>query len=71
MTNPDEVKDKFYYDLDDVFSATSRADKLFLHTSFIKIKKFRYFSGGSPGVVDKSILHCSLGCSYKIRKARD
>ena len=28
MTNPDEVKDKFYNDLDDVISATPRSDKL-------------------------------------------
>ena len=28
MTNPDEVKDKFYNDLDGVISATPRADKL-------------------------------------------
>ena len=28
MTNADEVKDKFYYDLDDVISATPRSDKL-------------------------------------------
>ena len=27
MTNPDEVKDKFYNDLDDVISATPRTDK--------------------------------------------
>ena len=30
MTNPDEVKDKFYNDLDDVISATPRTDKLIL-----------------------------------------
>ena len=30
MTNPDEVQDKFYNGLDDVFSATSRTDKLIL-----------------------------------------
>ena len=30
MTNPDEVKDKFYNDLDDVMSATPRSDKLML-----------------------------------------
>ena len=28
MTNPDEVKDKFYNDLDDVVSATPHTDKL-------------------------------------------
>ena len=28
-------------------------------------------NSGILAVVDKSILHCSLGCSYKIRKARD
>ena len=27
MTNPDEVKDKFYDDLDIIFSATPRVDK--------------------------------------------
>ena len=30
MTNPDEVKDKFYNDLDGVISATPRTDKLIL-----------------------------------------
>ena len=30
MTNPDEVKDKFYDDLDSVISAAPRADKLIL-----------------------------------------
>ena len=30
LTNPDEVKDKFYDDLDSVISATPRADKLIL-----------------------------------------
>ena len=30
MTNPDEVKDKFCYDLDDVISATPLTDKLLL-----------------------------------------
>ena len=30
MTNPDEVKDKFYDDLDSVISATTRTDKLIL-----------------------------------------
>ena len=30
MTNPNEVKDKFYNDLDDVISATPRSDKLIL-----------------------------------------
>ena len=29
-TNPDEVKDKFYKDLDNVISATHRTDKLIL-----------------------------------------
>ena len=33
MTNPDEVKDKFYNDLDNVISATSRSDKL-IHLGF-------------------------------------
>ena len=28
MTNPDEVKDKFYYDLGNIISATPRTDKL-------------------------------------------
>ena len=30
MTNPDEVKDKFYDDLDSVISAAPRRDKLIL-----------------------------------------
>ena len=30
MTNPDEVKDKFYDDLDSVTSATPRTDNLIL-----------------------------------------
>ena len=30
MTNPDEVKDKFYDDLDSVISAAPRTDKLIL-----------------------------------------
>ena len=34
MTNPDEVKDKFYNDLDDVFSATPHADKLIILDNF-------------------------------------
>ena len=34
MTNPDEVKDKFYDDLDSVISATSRTDKLILRGNF-------------------------------------
>ena len=34
MTNTDEVKDKFYNDLDDVISATPRTDKLFLLGDF-------------------------------------
>ena len=34
MTNPDEVKDKFYNDLDDVISATSHPDKLILLGDF-------------------------------------
>ena len=34
MTNPDEVKDKFYYDLDNVISATPRTDKLILLGDF-------------------------------------
>ena len=34
MTNPDEVKDKFYNDLDDVISATPRIDKLILLGDF-------------------------------------
>ena len=34
MTNPDEVKDKFYNDLDDVISATHRIDKLILLGDF-------------------------------------
>ena len=34
MTNPDEVKDKFYNDLDDIISATSRTDKLILLGDF-------------------------------------
>ena len=33
-TNPDEVKDKFYDDLDSVISATSRTDKLILMGDF-------------------------------------
>ena len=35
MTNPDEVKDKFYNDLDDVTSATPRTDKLILLGDFL------------------------------------
>ena len=34
MTNPDKVKDKFYNDLDDVFSATPRTYKLILLGDF-------------------------------------
>ena len=34
MTNPDEVKDKFYDDLDNVISATPRTDKLVLLGDF-------------------------------------
>ena len=34
MINPDEVKDKLYYDLDDVISATPRTDKLILLGDF-------------------------------------
>ena len=34
MTNPDEVKDKFYEDLDSVISATPRTDKLILLGNF-------------------------------------
>ena len=34
MTNPDEVKDKFYNDLDSVISATPRIDKLILLGDF-------------------------------------
>ena len=34
MTNPDEVKDKFYDDLDSVISAAPRTDKLILHGDF-------------------------------------
>ena len=34
MTNPDEVKDKFYDDLDSVISATPRTDKLILLRDF-------------------------------------
>ena len=34
VTNPDEVKDKFYDDLDFVISATSRTDKLILLGDF-------------------------------------
>ena len=34
MTNPDEVKNKFYDDLDSVISATSRTDKLILLGDF-------------------------------------
>ena len=34
MTNPDEVKDKFYDDLDSVISAAPRTDKLILLEDF-------------------------------------
>ena len=34
MTNPDEVKDKFYDDLDSVISTTARTDKLILLGDF-------------------------------------
>ena len=34
MTNPDEVKDKFYDDLDNIISATPRTDKLILLGDF-------------------------------------
>ena len=34
MTNPDEVKDKFYDDLESVISANSRTDKLILLGDF-------------------------------------
>ena len=34
MTNTDEVKDKFYNDLDDVISAAPRTDKLILLGDF-------------------------------------
>ena len=34
MTNPDEVKDKFYDDLDSMISATTRTDKLILLGDF-------------------------------------
>ena len=34
MTNPDEVKDKFYDDLDSIISATTRTDKLILLGDF-------------------------------------
>ena len=35
MTNPDEVKDKFYDDLDSLISAATRTDKLILLGDFI------------------------------------
>ena len=34
MSNPDEVKDKFYDDLDNIISATPRTDKLILLGDF-------------------------------------
>ena len=34
MTNPDEVKDKFYDDLDSVISAATKTDKLILLGDF-------------------------------------
>ena len=34
MTNPDEIKDKFYNDLDSVISATPRTDKFILLADF-------------------------------------
>ena len=34
MTNPDEVKDKFYDDLENIISATTRTDKLILLGDF-------------------------------------
>ena len=34
MTNPDQIKDKFYNDLDDVISATPITDKLILLCDF-------------------------------------
>ena len=34
MTSPDEVKDKFYDDLDSVISAAPRTDKLILLGNF-------------------------------------
>ena len=34
MTNPEEVKDKFYNDLDDIISATPHTDKLILLGDF-------------------------------------
>ena len=34
MTNPDEVKDKFYDDIDNIISATPRTDKLILLGDF-------------------------------------
>ena len=39
MTNPDEVKDKFYDDLDNIISATPRTDKLssFLVTLMLEL----------------------------------
>ena len=39
MTNPDEVKDKFYNDLDDIISATARTDKLTLLGDLNDIKQ--------------------------------
>ena len=34
MTSPGEVKDKFYDDLDNIISATTRTDKLILLGDF-------------------------------------
>ena len=34
MTNPDEVKDKFYNDLENVIFATPRIDELIFHGDF-------------------------------------
>ena len=36
MTNPDEVKDKFYDDLDNIISATPCTDKLILFGDLVK-----------------------------------
>ena len=41
MTNPDEVKDKFYNDLDDVISATPRTDKLILLSDYSALNPLR------------------------------
>ena len=70
MTNPDEVKDKFYDDLDNIISATPRTDKLIL-LGYINARVGTDYQTWEGVIGSESVGKCNSNSLLVLRKCAE